>query len=214
MKTHSSVFFLSSTGEQKTVQSNAQMNVQANQKVEFQVKEPSTVDVTEGAHTKDDPAEATQEDTQKKLLVKDNSHQPNPTLTAADNRLKTSEEPVDILLQEGRQVNKIRFKTTDHIRAVSANLSGDAKIKKKQDVMNGAANGEDSALMRGHAAADVNNQRSLCGSTTEGKAKEGSWVDGKPVGTHLSVHMSPPIIKLEPLGLKVSCDEMQSMEIR
>lgn len=214
---HQLFFFLSSTGEQKAVQYNTQMNVQANQKVEFQVKEPSTVKMTECAHTKGDRAEAAQEDNQKKLLVKDNSHQLNPAHTVADKRLKTGEEHkhVDILLQQGRQMNKTRFKTTDQISAVSTKLSGNAKVKEKQGVMNGATNSEDSALMRGQSAAEGNKQQSLSGSATDGKAIDGSQVDGKPAETHLTIgHMFTPIIRLQPLGVKDSCDDMQSMEIR
>lgn len=212
---HNRFFFLSSTGEQKAVQSNIQMNVQANQKVEFQVKEPNTVKVTD-AHTKGDRAEAAQEDNQKKLLVKDNSHQPNPAHTVADKRLKTGEEHkrVDIPLQQERQVNKTRFKTTDHISAVSAKL-GDAKVEEKPSVMNGARDSEGGALMRGQSAAGGSQQQSLSGSATERRAVKGSQVDGKPVGTHLAIgHMSTPIIRLEPLGVKDSRDDMQSMEIR
>lgn len=213
---HSGVVFLSSTGDQKTVHSKSQMNVQANQKVEFQVKEPkepSTVNMAERAHMKKDPAEATREDNKKQLLATDNSHQ----LNTAETKLKTSDEHrrVDILLQQGGQANQTRPKTTDRISVVSAKLSEEAKVKEKQGVMNGAANGEASALMRGHAAAGINKQQSLCGSATEGKAKDGSRVEGKPVGTHLTGgRMSTPAIKLEPLGVKDSCDEMQSMEIR
>lgn len=211
------MFFLFSTGEQKAVQSITQMNLQANQKVEFLVKETSTVKMTECAHTKGDRAEAEQEDKQKKLLVKDNSHQLTPAHTVADKRQKTGEEHkhVDILLQQGRQANKTRFKTTDHISAVPSKLSGDAKVKGKHGVMNGATNSEDSALMRGQSAAGGNKQQSLSGSAPEEKAIEGSQVDGKPAGTHLPIgHKSTPIIRLEPLGVKVSCDDMQSMEIR
>lgn len=210
------VVFLSSTGDQKTVQSKAQMNVQANQKVEFQVKEakePSTVNMAVRAHMKKDPAEAIQEDNKKQLLATDNSH----PLNTAETKLKTSDEhrQVDILLQQGGQENQARLKTTDRISVVSPKLSEEAKVKEKQGVMNGAANGEAGVLMRGHAAAGINKQQSLCGPATEGKAKDRSWVEGKPVGTHLTGgHMSTPVIKLEPLGVKDSCDEMQSMEIR
>lgn len=217
---HTSVFFflvLFSTGEEKAGQSSTQMNMKANQKVPIQAKEPSTVEMTECAHTKGDQAESAQEDNQKKLLVKDNSHQLNPAHTVADKRLKTGEEHkhVDILLQQGRQENKTRFKTTDHINAVSTKLSGDAKVKEKQGVMNGATKSKNIALMRGQSAAGGNKQQSLRGSATQGKAVEGSQVDGKPVGTHLTKgHMSTPIIRLEPLGGKDSCDDMQSMEIR
>lgn len=197
------MFFLSFTGEQKTVQTNTQMNVQANQKVQFRVKDPSMVNVTERAHTKENPAEAAKEDDQKKLLVKDNSHQLNHAIQ--------EDKEVDVHLQQGKQVNNTRFKTTDHISAAP----GDTKVEDKQGVMNGAANGEDSALMRGRTAAGVNKQQSLCGSASEGKTKEGSRGNGKPVVTHLTGrHMSTPIISMEPLGIKVSCDEMQSMEIR
>lgn len=181
------------------------MNVQANQKVEFQVKEPkepSTVTMAERAQMKKDPAEATQGDNKKQLLATDNSHQLNTTET----KLKTSDQhrQVDILLQQGWQANQARLKTTDPMSVVSPKLS------EKQGVMNGAANGEASVLVRGHTAAGINKQQSLCGSATEGKAK-----DGKPVGTHLTGgHMPTPVIKLEPLGVKDSCDEMQSMEIR
>lgn len=210
------MFFLSSTGDQKTVQSKTQMNVQANQKVEFQdkePKEPSTDNMTEPAHMKKDPAEATQEGNKKQLLATDNSHQRN----TAETKLKTSEEhrQVDIFLQQGGQVNQARLKTTEHISVVSPKLSEEAKVKGKQGVMNGAANGEASALMRGLAAAGINKQQSLRGPATEGKAKEGSRVEGKPAGTHLTGgHMSTPVIKLEPLGVKDACDDMQCMEIR
>ncbi|XP_011609893.2 MAP7 domain-containing protein 2a isoform X1 [Takifugu rubripes] len=203
-----------SPGDQKTVQSKTQMNVQANQKVEFQVKEPkepSTVSMTERAHVKKDPAEATQEDNKKQLLAKDNSHH----LNTAEAKLKTSDEhrQMDILLQQGGQASQARLKTTDRISVVSPKLSEEAKVKEK-GVMNGTANGEASALMRGHAAAGINTQQSPRGSAPEGKAKEGFWVDGKPVGTHLTGGLvSTPVIKLEPLGVKDSCDEMQSMEI-
>lgn len=209
------MFFLSSTGKQKAVPSVTQMDVQANQKVEF--LESSTVKTTECAHTKGDRAEAAQENNQKKLLVKDNSHQLNPAHTVADKSLKTGEEHkyVDILLQQGRQVNKTRFKTTDHTSAVPTTLSGDAKVKEKQGVINGATNSKDSALMRGQSAAGGNKQQNLSGSATEEKAIEGSQVDGKPFGTHLTIgHKSTPIIRLRPLGVKDSCDDMQSMEIR
>lgn len=208
-------FFLSSTGEQKTVQSKMQMNVQANQKVEFQVKEPkepSTINMAGCALMKKDPADVAREDNKKTLLAKDNSHQLNTAHIVAEKKLKTTDEhkQVDVLLQQGGQVNKARFKPTDHISSVSAKLTEDAKVKEKQGVMTRAANGGDSALMRGHAAAGVNKQQSLRGSATEGKAKEGSRVDGKPVGTHLTVgHMSTPVIKLDPLGVKESHDEME-----
>lgn len=210
-------FFLSSTGEQKAVQSNTQMNVQENQKVVFQVKEPSTAKMTECAHKKGNRAEAAQEDNQKKPLVKDNGHQLHPAHTVADKGLKTGEEHknVDILLQQGRQVNKTRFKTTDHISAVSTMLSGDARVKEKQDVIKEATKSKDSASMRGQSAAEGNKQQSLRKAATEGKAIEGSQVDGKHVGTHLTIgHMSTPITRLQPLGVKDSCDDMQSMEIR
>lgn len=169
--------------------------------------------MAERAHTKNDPAEATQEDNKKQLLATGNSYQ----LNTAETKLKTSDEhrQVDILLQQEGQANPARLKTTDRISVVSPKLSEEAKVKEKQGVMNGAANGEAGVLMRGPAAAGINKQQSLRGSATEGKATDGSRVDGKPVGTHLTGgHMSTPVIKLEPLGVKDSCDEMQSMEIR
>uniref|UniRef100_H3CXD1 MAP7 domain containing 2a n=1 Tax=Tetraodon nigroviridis TaxID=99883 RepID=H3CXD1_TETNG len=57
-------------------------------------------------------------------------------------------------------------------------------------------------------------QRKCDVNSTERRAVKGSQVDGKPVGTHLAIgHMSTPIIRLEPLGVKDSRDDMQSMEI-
>lgn len=195
--------------------------MQANQNVEFQVKEPSTVKMTD-AHTKGDQAEAAQEDNQKKLQVKDNSHQDNshqqnPAHTVADKRRKPGGEHkhMDIPLPQGRQVNKTRLKTTDHIGAVSTKLLGDAKVGEKPSVMNGATDSKDSALMRCQSAAGGIKLQIPRGSATEGKAVEGSQVDGKPVETHLAIgHMSTPIIRLESLSVKDSCDEMPSMEIR
>lgn len=181
------------------------MNVQANEKVEFQVKEPSTV----CAHTKGERAGAAQDDEEEKLLGRDTSGPLNPAHTAAD------DQHTHILLQQGKQVNRTRFRTADHISAATAKLSGDAQVKKKRGVMNAATNSDAWALIRGPSAAGGNEQQSLKESATQEKAREGSQLGGKPAETHLAIgRMSTPLIRLAPLGGKHSCDDMQSMEIR
>ncbi|XP_070839004.1 MAP7 domain-containing protein 2a isoform X2 [Chaetodon trifascialis] len=233
---------VSPPGEEKTVETNAQVNEQAVKKVEFQVKEQVTVQVNtkESALVKKEAAAAAaQMDNQKSLPVKNNTHQVTPTHSVPDKRpdtKQTSEErgsppnregKAAVLKQQGKEaemnVNKqhrANVKATDQINKelTKAAPAGDAKVNQREaGMMNGAVRGEGSALKSSHITAEVNKQQTLHVSTAEGKAKGGSQVEViRPPVTPLPVeHLSPPVIKLEPLDVKGTgaCDEVQSMEV-
>ncbi|XP_070774158.1 MAP7 domain-containing protein 2a [Enoplosus armatus] len=224
---------VSPPGEVKTVQTNAQVNEQVIKKVEFQVKEQVQVNTKECAPVKKEAAAAAaQMDSQKSLQVKNNTHQVTPTHSAPDKRPDTKQTSGEhgsqpnregkacAVKQQGREadmnVNKQhRSNVKDQI---DKEPTADAKANQREGgMMNGAVKGEGSALMSSRLTAEVRKQQSLHVSTAEGKAKGGSQVvvirssvTPLPVG-----HLSPPIIKLEPLDVKGtgSCDEVQSMEV-
>lgn len=217
------------------------MNEQAIKKVEFQVKEQVTVqaNMKECALVKKEAAAgAAQTDNQKNLPVKTHTHPVTPAHGVPDKRLdtrQTSEEhssqpnreaKATGLKQQAREVDmnvnkqdRANIKAADQISKERAKLAAGAKVKQKEGgMMNGAVKGGESALMSSHITAEVSKQQSLHGPTAEGKAKGGSQVEViRPSMTPLPVgHLSPPIIKLEPLEVKDmgSCDEVQSMEVR
>ncbi|XP_038565064.1 MAP7 domain-containing protein 2a isoform X2 [Micropterus salmoides] len=221
---------VSTPGEVKTVQINAQANEQAIKKVEFQVKEQVTVQVNkkECALVKKEAAEA-QMDSQKSLHIKNNTHQVTPTHSVPDKRpdtKQTSEERDSQPNREGKacalqqqrseadvNVNKQhRTNVKDQMNKGLTKPTADAKANQREGgMMNGAVKGEGSALN------ECREQQSLHVSAAEGKAKGGSqMVVVRPPVTPMPVgHLSPPVIKLEPLNVKGtgSCDEVQSMEV-
>ncbi|XP_035522781.1 MAP7 domain-containing protein 2a [Morone saxatilis] len=226
-------------GEVKPVQTNAQVNEQAIKKVKLQVKEQVTVQVNSALVKKEAAAAAAtaQMDSQKSLQVKNNTHQVTPAHSVPDKRpeaKKGSEEHggqthkegnAGVLKQQGREVemnvnkqHKANVKATDQINKEQTKLAADAKVNQKEGgMMNGAVKGEKTALKSSHLTAEASKQQSLRVSTAEGKAKGGSQVEViRPSVTTLPVaHLSPPVIKLEPLDVKRSgsCDEVQSMEV-
>ncbi|XP_076606131.1 MAP7 domain-containing protein 2a isoform X7 [Chaetodon auriga] len=233
---------VSPPGEEKTVETNTQVNEQAVKKVEFQIKEQVTVQVNPkecALVKKEAAAAAAQMDNQKSLPVKNNTHQVTPTHGVPDKRpdtKQTSEEhgsqpnregKAGVLKQQGKEaemnVNKqhrANVKATDQINKelTKAAPAADAKVNQREaGMMNGAVRGEGSALKSSHITAEVSKQQTLHVSTAEGKAKGGSQVEViRPTVTPLPVeHPSPPVIKLEPLDVKGTgaCDEVQSMEV-
>ncbi|XP_044077548.1 MAP7 domain-containing protein 2a isoform X2 [Siniperca chuatsi] len=227
---------VSPPGEVKTVQTNAQVNEQAIKKAEFQVKEQATVQVsTKECGLVKKEAAAAQMDSQKSLQVKNNAHQVTPTHSVPDKRpdtKQTSEEhgsqpnregKACALKQQGREVDvnvnkQHRANVKDQINKGQSEPTEDAKVKQREGGMrNGAVKGEGSASMSKRLTAEVSKQQSLHVSTAEGKTKGGSqMVVIRASVTPMSVgHLSPPIIKLEPLDVKGtgSCDEVQSMEV-
>lgn len=208
------------------------MNEQSSKQVEFHIKEQVTVQSTKECDLV--KKEAGKLDIQKSMPVKKNTHQVTPKHCVPVKRLEqTSEEPSSqhnkeakacVLKQQERELevnvskqHRANVKTTDQINKAPTKQTADAKANQMEGGMiNGAVKDEESALTNSHLTAEVSKQQSLHVSTAEGKAKGGSQVEvirasvtPLPVG-----HLSPPIIKLEPLNVKGSCDEVQSMEVR
>ncbi|XP_068571898.1 MAP7 domain-containing protein 2a isoform X3 [Cebidichthys violaceus] len=215
---------VSPPGEVKTVQTNAQVNEQTIKKVEFQVKEQ--VSMKESVLVKREAA--AQMDNQKSLQVKNNTHQVTPTHTVPDKRPDTKQTSE----QHGSQLNReakacvlkhqervvemnVNKQHRAHVRAAdqtNKKTTADAKVNQREGgMMNGAVKGEGSALKRSHLIAEVSKQQSLHVST----AAKGGQVIRPSVGPLSLGHLSPPIIKLQPLDVKSmgSCDEVQSMEV-
>ncbi|KAM8742292.1 MAP7 domain-containing protein 2a isoform 4-T4 [Acanthopagrus schlegelii] len=239
---------VSPPGEEKTVQTNAQVNEQVIKKVEFQVKEQVTVQVNtkECAPVKKEAAAAAavaQIDNQKSLSVK-NTQQVTPSHSVPDKRPETKQSSDErcgqpnreakdgAVKQQGREVDmnvnhqqRANVKAADQIKKEPTRTATEAKVNQKKGggggggggMMNGAVKGEGSALMSSHPTAEVSKQQSQRVTTAKGKTKGGSQVEViRPSVTTLPVgHLSPPIIKLEPLDVKGtgSCDEVQSMEV-
>ena len=179
-------------------------------------------------------AAAAQMDNQKSLQVKNNSNQVTPTRSVPDKRPDTKQPSEELggqpsreakacaVKQQGREaemnVNKqhrAHVKAADQINQELTKLTADAKVNQREGgMMNGAVKGEGSALKRSHLTAEESKQQSLHVSTA---ARGGSQVEGvRPSVAPLPVgHLSPPVIRLEPLDVKrTGSDEVQSMEVR
>ncbi|XP_032390160.1 MAP7 domain-containing protein 2a isoform X2 [Etheostoma spectabile] len=221
---------VSPPGEVKT---NDQVNEQAIQKVEFQVKEQVSVNMKACAVVKKEAAAAAaQVDNQKSLQVKNNTHQVTTTRSVPDKRPDTKhtteehggqltrEGKACVLKQQGREVEinvnkQHRAHVKDQINKELTKPTADAKVNQREGgMMNGAVKGEVCALKRSHLTAEVSKRQSLHVLTA---AKGGSQMEviRPPVAPLPLGHLSPPIIKLAPLDVKGtgSCDEVQSMEV-
>nr|XP_046266691.1 MAP7 domain-containing protein 2a isoform X2 [Scatophagus argus] len=218
---------VSPPGEEKTVQSNTQVNKQGIKQVEFQVQEQVTVQVNVNERALVKQEAAAQMDNQKSLPVKNITHQETPTQRVPDKRKDTKQTSEECtgqpkLNQQGREVeinaNKQHTanKATEQINKEPTKLAADARVKQREGgVMNGAVKGEGSALMSSHLTAEVSKQQSVRVSAAEGKVKVLPQVEAvRPSVKPLPV-LSPPTIKLEPLDVRDtrSCDEVQSMEV-
>ncbi|KAM6983830.1 MAP7 domain-containing protein 2a [Tautogolabrus adspersus] len=228
-----------STGEVNAVQSIAQVNEQAIKKVEFQVKESATVqDNTKECSPIKKVATAAaavaQMDNRKSMPVKNNTHAATPPQNVPDKGPDTKQNHEVSQLnrdgkscatkQQGRELQmnvnmQHRAKATDQIKKEP--IKPTAVNQKEGGMMNGAVKGEGSALIRSHVTAEVSKQQNLHVVTAEGKPKGRSQMEViqrviKPSVTTLPVgHLSPPVIKLEPLNVKGtgSFDGVQSMEV-
>ncbi|XP_062263038.1 MAP7 domain-containing protein 2a isoform X2 [Platichthys flesus] len=229
------------SGDKKTVQTNAQVKEQASQNVEFQVKEPVTLQVNSKecalVRKESSSAAAAQMDNQKSLPAKNNTHHVTPMHIVPEKRpdaKQTSEEhdrrsskerkACDVKPQRreaGINANEQRVenaKATDQINKEPTKLRADAKASVKQGgLMNGALKGSGSALSSGRQIAEGSKQQSLRVSAAEGNHNRVSQVVAvrASVTPPLVRHLLPSIIKLEPLDVKGkgSCDEVQSMEV-
>ncbi|XP_031175883.1 MAP7 domain-containing protein 2-like isoform X3 [Sander lucioperca] len=221
---------VSPPGEVKTVHTNDQLNEQAIQKVEFQVKEQVSVNMQECAVVKKEAA--AQIDNQKSLQVKNNTHQVTTTRSVPDKRPDTKhtteehggqltrEGKACVLKQQGREVEinvnkQHRAHVKDQINKELTKPTADAKVNQREGgMMNGAVKGEVNALKRSHLTAEVSKRQSLHVLTA---AKGGSQMEViRPSVAPLPLgHLSPPIIKVAPLDVKGtgSSDEVQSMEV-
>ncbi|KAL6098565.1 map7d2 [Pungitius sinensis] len=203
---------VSPPGEVKTVQSNAQE--QTIKKVEFQVN------MKEGSPVKRESA--SQVNNRKSPQVTNNTHPATPTHSASDSGQTGGRGPASgVLQQQERAVemnvntqHRARDRAADH--QTSTKPTADDKIYQGEGgVMNGAVKVEGSALKRSHhPTAEVSKQQSLHVSAV---AKGGSGMEAvrPPAGPLPLGHLSPPVIKLEPLNVRSmeSCDEVQSMEV-
>lgn len=229
------VFLLSTTGEEKTVQTNTQVNEKVIKKVGTQVKEQVAVQAIRECVLVNKEEAAAHTDNQKSLPGKNNTHQVMPAPSVPDKRLDTRqtsdehsgqpnrEAEVGVHKQQGREVDmnvskqdRANIKATDHISKEPAKLATDAKVRQQGvATMNGAMKGEENASLSCQTTAEVSKQQSLRGSTAEGKAKGGSQVEVIRQAV-TEGHLPLAALKLEPLDVKHmgSCDEVQSMEVR
>ncbi|XP_023277308.1 MAP7 domain-containing protein 2-like isoform X2 [Seriola lalandi dorsalis] len=223
---------VSPPGDEKTLQTNAQVNERASKTVEFQVKEQVTVQVNtkecvpvkKEAAAAAAAAAAAQTDRQKSVQVKNNTHQVTPTHSVPDkipDTKQSSEErgsqlnketKAGVLKQQGREVemnvnkqHKANVKATDQINKEPTKPKADAKASQKEGaMMNGGVKDKGSALMSSRRTDEGSKQQNLHVSTAEGKVKGGSQVEviRASVTPPPVGHPSPPVIKLEPLDVK------------
>ncbi|XP_014895947.1 MAP7 domain-containing protein 2a isoform X3 [Poecilia latipinna] len=212
---------------------------QASKKVEFQVKEEIMVLAeTKESVTLKKEAAAAQMDSDKSKQVQNNTHPVTQALSVPEKRpekKQTSKEncgsqiskeaSASTFKQQGREMelnlnthHRSIVKITTQVHTESTELTGAAKATQRQgSVMNGAVKGEGSALKCSHPTSEGSKQQSNVSISAEEKAKKGP-VDGVGRSSLTMVplvHLSPPVIKLEPLDVKrtESCDGVQSMDV-
>ncbi|XP_068186466.1 MAP7 domain-containing protein 2a [Antennarius striatus] len=224
---------VSPPGEEKTVQTNAQVKEQAIKKVEFQVKEefPVQVKVKESSLVKKEAPGAKAQMESQGLSVKNNSHQVTTTHSIPDKKPGTKqiseensiqlnkEAKASVLKQQGREVEKNankqhreNVKVSDYLSKNGTKQAVDANVAKREAGMSNGATKGNGASMSIHPAAEVSRQQSLPVSAAGGSQVEVITPSLTPL---LMGHPSPPIIKLEPLDVKDGAfrDEVQSMEV-
>ncbi|XP_027887688.1 MAP7 domain-containing protein 2a isoform X5 [Xiphophorus couchianus] len=212
---------------------------QASKKVEFQVKEEIMVQVeTKESVTLKKEAAAAQMDSEKSKQVQNNTHpvtqahcvpekRPEKKQTSKENcgSQISKEASTSTFKQKGREMelnlntqHRSIVKITTQVHKESTELTGDANAMQRQgSVMNGAAKGEGSALKCSHPTSEGSKQQSNVSISAEEKAKKGpnDGVGRSSLTMVPLVHLSPPVIKLEPLDVKrtESCDDVQSMDV-
>ncbi|XP_043995859.1 MAP7 domain-containing protein 2a isoform X2 [Gambusia affinis] len=212
---------------------------QASKKVEFQVKEETMMQVeTKESVTLKKEAAAAQMDSEKSKQVQNNTHPVTQAHSVPEKRLEKKQTSIEncgsqiskeasasTFKQQGRKMelnlntqHRSIVKIATQILKESTELTGDAKAMQRQgSVMNGAAKGEGSALKFSHPTSEGSKQQSNVSISAEEKAKRGSD-DGVGRSSLMMVplvHLSPPVIKLEPIDVKrtESCDDVQSMDV-
>lgn len=188
------VLFLSSTGEQITVQTKSQVNEQAKQKLEFHVKEPFTVQANMKECSVMMKEEAAQVDDQKSSPVHSVPEKRMDTRQTGEELIRQAK--ADVFKQHGSEMNKAGIKVKDQISKEPQKLATEDKAEQKGNVSNRAMKSKDSVFMSRHTAAERDKQSQV-------EVVRPS-VTSLPVG-----HLAPPIIKLEDMK-----DEVQSMELR
>ncbi|KAM9846373.1 MAP7 domain-containing protein 2a [Aulostomus maculatus] len=194
---------VSTPGEVMT--GNAQVNEQAPIKAELKEQVTMRGNVNEAA---------AQMDNQTSASVKNNSHQVAQAPRVPD------KQPDDKQIS-GKQVNKdgkdscvlrpqereleVNKEHRVNVKAAQEMNKEPTKVKQREGgVMNGGVKAGGSALMRSHGTAEVVKQQSLHVLVAE--AKGGSQKE-------VIRPLPPPTIKLEPLDVSGSGDEVQSMEV-
>ncbi|KAM4544494.1 MAP7 domain-containing protein 2a isoform 2-T2 [Odontesthes bonariensis] len=205
------------------VKTNVEVIEQASQKVESQVKKQVTLQVeTKECFILKKEEAATQMNSQRSKHSQNNL-QPVKQRQSVFDKHQTSEQ------EHGSQVSTeakaCAFKQRGKEVELNANKQQRAKStadnvanQREGGMMNGAVKGEGSALVSSQQTTEGSKQQNPNMATSaEGKAEAGPQKQVvRPTVTPLPVgHLSPPVIKLEPLDVKRtgSCDEVQSMEV-
>ncbi|XP_014849358.1 PREDICTED: MAP7 domain-containing protein 2-like [Poecilia mexicana] len=211
---------------------------QVKEEIMVQVETKESVTLKKEAAAAAAAAAAAQMDSDKSKQVQNNTHPVTQALSVPEKRpekKQTSKEncgsqiskeaSASTLKQQGREMelnlnthHRSIVKITTQVHTESTELTGDAKATQRQgSVMNGAVKGEGSALKCSHPTSEGSKQQSNVSISAEEKAKKGP-VDGVGRSSLTMVplvHLSPPVIKLEPLDVKrtESCDDVQSMDV-
>ncbi|XP_029029034.1 MAP7 domain-containing protein 2a isoform X2 [Betta splendens] len=200
---------VSAPGEVKIVETHANVNEQVSKQKEVQVKGQVTVQCTKECEVVKTGAAAAHTALQKSTSAKNNTPGPVKRLEHISEEHSSQHNKETKACGVKRQEREVAVDVSQQHRA-NGKIT-DPKNKEPEPklgaMMNGAVKGGDSALMNNNLSC----KQSLHVSTCEGKAKVEvirATVTSLPVG-----HTSPPIIKLEPLDVKGSCDEVQSMEV-
>ncbi|XP_072231350.1 MAP7 domain-containing protein 2a isoform X3 [Leuresthes tenuis] len=218
------------------VKTNIEVIEQASQKVESQVKKQVTIQVeTKECFISKKEEAATQMNSQRSKHSQNNMQPVKQRQSVLDKHQTSEQEHGSQFSKEAKacafkqQGKEVELNVTKQQRA---NVKDTAQINKEctkstadnvpnqrgGGMMNGAVKGEGSALMSSHQTTEGSKQQNPNMSTSaEGRAEGGPQKQViRPAVTPLPVgHLSPPVIKLEPLDVKRtgSCDEVQSMEV-
>ncbi|CAM9117035.1 unnamed protein product [Lampetra planeri] len=201
LKKEAQVETKSPPGEVKT-ETNVQANEQAIKTAEFKEQGDLTLLVKREA--------AAQMDNEKNVHIE--GREMTPTHSVPDKR----PQEAGVLLSQPQEREKEGNVNKQHRVDLKEQMNQESmtavavKVNQREGgVMNGAVKEGG-----GGVSAEVSKQHSPHVWSTEATAKGGSQTVKPPVMFLPVRHSSPPIIKLQPLDVKGSCDEAQSMEVR
>lgn len=175
----------------------AQVVHQSSKKAEFQVKEQ--VKTKEAAHLKKEAHEEGNGPDKRQTSKEDKGSQLS--------KVEPNEGQVE---QNLNKQNKANFKVAALITPGVTRPMGDPNANQREgSVMNGAVKHHEKVLVCSHQTK----QQSLDVLTSSDRKSKGGPQEPKPAVT---THLSPPVIKLEPLDVTCSgsCDEVQWMDVR